>query len=107
MDWMARVRFPAGVRDFSLLHSIQTSSEAHPSYYPVGTRGSFPGVKWPGREADNLLPTNAKVKNGGAIPPLPTCLHGVVLNHLLPTNVKVKNGGAIPPLPHMSSWRGA
>jgi hypothetical protein len=26
-------------------------------------------VKWPGREADHLSPSNAEVKNGGAIPP--------------------------------------
>jgi hypothetical protein len=30
-----------------------------------------PGVKRPRREADHLHPSNAKVKNGGAIPPLP------------------------------------
>jgi hypothetical protein len=39
--WRARVGFPA-VQDFSLLHSVQTDSEAHPAY-PVGTGGSFPG----------------------------------------------------------------
>jgi hypothetical protein len=30
-----------------------------------------PGVKLPGREANHSPPTNAEVKNGGAIPPLP------------------------------------
>jgi hypothetical protein len=30
-----------------------------------------PGVKWQGREADHSPPSNAEVKNGGAIPPLP------------------------------------
>jgi hypothetical protein len=40
----ARVRFPA-VKDFSLLHSIQTDSGAHPASYPMGTGGSFPGGK--------------------------------------------------------------
>jgi hypothetical protein len=29
-DWMGRVRFPA-VQDFSLLHSVQTDSGAHPA----------------------------------------------------------------------------
>jgi hypothetical protein len=38
----------------------------------------YPGIKWPGPEAD----------------------------HSPPSSVEVKNGGAIPPLPHMSSWRG-
>jgi hypothetical protein len=30
-----------------------------------------PGVKWPGREVDHLPPSNAGVKNGGAIPQIP------------------------------------
>jgi hypothetical protein len=34
---MARVQFPAGKRNFfSLVHSIQTSSVAHPASYPMG-----------------------------------------------------------------------
>jgi hypothetical protein len=34
--------------DFSLLHSVQTNSGAHPASYPMGTGGSFPGdvVGW-------------------------------------------------------------
>jgi hypothetical protein len=40
---MAGFRFLEG-QDFSLLHSVQTGSEAHPASYPMGTRGSFPGV---------------------------------------------------------------
>jgi hypothetical protein len=31
----AGVRFPAGARDFSLLHSVQNGSGAHPASYPV------------------------------------------------------------------------
>jgi hypothetical protein len=42
---------------FSLLHTIQTSSEVHPTSYPVGTKGSFPGD-----EADHSPPASAKVK---------------------------------------------
>jgi hypothetical protein len=30
-----------------------------------------PGVKWQGYEADHSRPSSAKVKNGGAMPPLP------------------------------------
>jgi hypothetical protein len=30
--------------------------------YPMGTRGSFPGVKRPGREADHSSPSSAEVK---------------------------------------------
>jgi hypothetical protein len=78
MGWTAGVRFPAGARDFSLL-SVQTHSRVHPASYPVGNRGSFPGGKVAGHEAD----------------------------HSPPSSAKVKNGGAIPPLPHTSSWRGA
>jgi hypothetical protein len=58
------------VQDCSLFHGIQTSSGAHPASYPMGTGGSFPGVKWQGHEADHSLPSSAEVKNGGAIPPL-------------------------------------
>lgn len=39
-----------------------------------------PGVKWPGCEVDHSTPSSAKAKNGGAVPPLLTCLHDVVLN---------------------------
>jgi hypothetical protein len=46
---MARVRFPAGTRDFSLLH-----------------RGKEEGC-----ESDHSPPSSAKVKNGGDILPLP------------------------------------
>jgi hypothetical protein len=37
MNWTAGVRFPAGVRDFSLPHNVQTGSGVHPAFYPVGT----------------------------------------------------------------------
>jgi hypothetical protein len=41
------IRFPTG-REVSL-HSMKTGSGAHTASYPVGTVGSFPGVKgaWP------------------------------------------------------------
>jgi hypothetical protein len=38
------VRVPAW-QNFSLLHSVQTSSGAHPASYPMVTEGSFPGGK--------------------------------------------------------------
>jgi hypothetical protein len=40
------------------------------------------GVKRQGREADHSPPSSAEVKKGGAIPSLPICLHGVVLDYL-------------------------
>jgi hypothetical protein len=44
-DRCSRVRFPAGAGNFSLHHRVQNSSGAHPSSYPMGTRGSFAGGK--------------------------------------------------------------
>jgi hypothetical protein len=70
MGWTAGLRFPAG-QIFSLLHSVQTGSGAHPESYPMGTGALSPGVKRPGREADHSPPSSADVKNGGAIPLLP------------------------------------
>jgi hypothetical protein len=57
------VRFPAGAGDFSLHHRNQIGSGAHSASYPMGTRGSFSGVKRPGREADHSPPSSAEVKN--------------------------------------------
>jgi hypothetical protein len=39
------VRVPAGAGNFSLHHRVQNDSGAHPASYPMGSRGSFPGVK--------------------------------------------------------------
>jgi hypothetical protein len=44
-DRGSRVRFPTGAGNFSLHHRVQNGSEAHPTSYPMGTRGSFPGGK--------------------------------------------------------------
>jgi hypothetical protein len=57
------VRFPAAVRDLSLLQSIQTVSEAHPASYPVGTRDSLSEAKQPGSETDHPFPLCDEVKN--------------------------------------------
>jgi hypothetical protein len=67
MGWMAKVRFLAKIRDFSVLHSLQTGSEAHPATYLVGTGGSFPGGKEVGYEYDYAPPSSSKVKNGADI----------------------------------------
>jgi hypothetical protein len=54
---------PGMLKDFSLLHSVQTGSEAHPM-----SIGAFsPAVKWPGCEADHSPPSSAEIKNGGAV----------------------------------------
>jgi hypothetical protein len=44
-DRGSRVRFPAGAGNFSLHHRVQNGSGAHPTFYPMDTRGSFPGGK--------------------------------------------------------------
>jgi len=41
---------------FTLIIKITAAS------YLMGTRGSFTGIKRPGREADHSLPSSAKVK---------------------------------------------
>jgi hypothetical protein len=44
VDRMNRVRFPMGSGNFSLRRRVQTTSEAHPASYPMGTEGSFHGA---------------------------------------------------------------
>jgi hypothetical protein len=61
-DRGSRVRFLIGAGNFSLYHRVQTGAGAHPASYPMGTMGSFPGVKQPGREADLSPPSGAEVK---------------------------------------------
>jgi hypothetical protein len=49
------VLFLAGIKDFYLLHSIHTSTGAHPTSYIMGTRGSFPAGKEPGMKLTTHL----------------------------------------------------
>jgi hypothetical protein len=42
--WTAGL-FPEEVRQFSLLFSVQACSGAHTDTNPLGTGGSFPGIK--------------------------------------------------------------
>jgi hypothetical protein len=62
-DRSSRVRFPSGAGIFSLHHSVQNGSGAHPASYLIGTTGSFLGSKELEREADHSPPSNAEVKN--------------------------------------------
>jgi hypothetical protein len=57
------VRFPVEARDVFLVHSVRTGSGALSTPCAVSTGVSFLRVKWPGREADHLLPLSARVKN--------------------------------------------
>jgi hypothetical protein len=80
-DRGSRFRFPAGTGNLSLHHRIQNGSGAHPASYPVGTGGSFPGVKRPGREADHSFLSRAEFKECVELYlHSPIRLHGVVLS---------------------------
>jgi hypothetical protein len=70
MGWMARIRFLAGVRDFTLLRSIQISSGSQLVSYPMGTGTLFWKVMRLGCLADHLSVSSAEVKSDGTLPPL-------------------------------------
>jgi hypothetical protein len=53
---------PGRGKHFFLLRVVQTGSEVHATSYPVGTGGSFPGVKRSGCEPDHTPPDSAEVK---------------------------------------------
>jgi hypothetical protein len=52
------------------------------SHLSNGYQGLSSQLKQPGHEDDHTPPSSAKVKNGGAKPPLPIHLHGMVIKHL-------------------------
>jgi len=70
-DRDSRVGFLAGTGNFSLHHCVQNGPGAHPASYPMATMGSFPEVKWLGRESDHLPLSSAEVNNAWGMPPLP------------------------------------
>jgi hypothetical protein len=77
----SRVRFPARAGNFSLHHRVQNGSVAHPASYPMGKKGSFPGVKRPGREAGHSPQSSAEIKVCIELYlHSPIRLHGVVLS---------------------------
>jgi hypothetical protein len=78
-DQGIRVRFLVGEREFF-------SSPYHPGWLWGPPRLLYngywrlsPEIKWQGCEADHPPQSSAEVKNGGAIPPHPIHLHGMVL----------------------------
>jgi hypothetical protein len=73
------VRFPAGAGNFSLLHRVQTGSEAHRTSYRMGTGAVSPQIKRPEREADHLPPPSAEFKNAWRYTSTPIRLRGVML----------------------------
>jgi hypothetical protein len=66
------VRFPAESGNFSLHHRVQDGSGAHQASYPTGTRGSFLGVQRSGREAEQLPPLSAEVRNAWSYTSIPS-----------------------------------
>jgi hypothetical protein len=54
---------------FSIVSRLALGPTQPPIQWVLGTLS--PGVKRPGRQADHSPPSSAKVKNGGATPPLP------------------------------------
>jgi hypothetical protein len=81
MGWTGGVRFLDKKGIFHFFHRVQTGCQAHPASYPMGIEDYFyPRLKQQRREADRSPPSSAEIKNGGAIPPLPICVHGIVLN---------------------------
>jgi hypothetical protein len=50
-------------QEIFVFHDVQTDCGALRASYPMGTGDSFPGVRWPGREADHSPPTNAEVSS--------------------------------------------
>jgi hypothetical protein len=80
-DRMIGIRFPTGAGNFSLRHSVQTGSRAHSASYPIVAGALSLGVKRPGREADHLPASSAKVKECVELYlHSPICLHGVMLS---------------------------
>jgi hypothetical protein len=60
-DRGTEVLFPEGI-DFSLLHSVQTDSDAHSASYPKAIVSISLGAKRQ-RQADRFPPSSAKVTN--------------------------------------------
>jgi hypothetical protein len=84
--WL-RVWILAGAGNFSLHHHVQAGSGFHPASYPMGTRGSFLGVKRPEHEVETTLPSNADVKNVWSYTSTPPIhLHLMMLTMRLYTN---------------------
>jgi len=83
--WSSRYRrsevlIPTKVRVFGF-SNVQAGSGAHPALLFCEYRGSLPGVKRPGRDADHLPPYSAKIKNEWLCTSSPhLCVHDVERN---------------------------
>jgi hypothetical protein len=89
---------------FSLRRRVQTGSGNRPASYPMGTRGSYAGIKWPGREADHSSPSSAEVKNAWSYTSTPHTSSwcgalsstGTTLLYLLTYDAEVTTAGEAP-----------
>jgi hypothetical protein len=77
--WTAGVQFP---RDKIPLFFTTSKPNLGPTQPPIQrvSRALSLAVKRQERESDHSPPSSSEIKNGGAIPPLPIYLHGIVLN---------------------------
>jgi hypothetical protein len=74
-----RFRLPAGLSFFFFIVSRPALGPTQPPVLWIPAALS-PGVERPCRETVHSPPSSAEFKNGGTIPPLPICLHVIVLN---------------------------
>jgi hypothetical protein len=79
-SWTAGVRFPAVVRDFSVLHSVQTVSDTHSASYPVGAGAHSPGVSGRGMKLTIHLHLEPRTRMVELYLHSLIRLHGVVVN---------------------------
>jgi hypothetical protein len=69
-------------RDISLLHNVDTGSEARPTSYPMGAGSYFSrGVKQPGREADYSHLYIAEVRNAWNYTPPYVVMTGCLIKY--------------------------
>jgi hypothetical protein len=72
VELWARPGFESQQRQDFLFYAVSRSALGSNQPPTQWVRGAIlPGVKRPRREANHSPPSNAEVKNGGAIPPLP------------------------------------
>jgi hypothetical protein len=72
-------------KDFSLLHNLQTGSDAHPASYTVGTGASFPeGYSSRSEKPTTHLHLVLRLRMVTLYLHTPICLHGLVFNYLSP-----------------------
>lgn len=57
------MRLTVEIKDIISVQNVLTGPGKHTAIYPTGTGRSFPGLKWPGREANRLLHLVPVLKN--------------------------------------------